>query len=167
MVTCNRNRFTCLFHIGCYIYTVLTLHISLFPVTALEALTGSATPSAPLRGLAAPARGQLWRSMTVASGQVAVRALCGDCFPLAQELHSSSSPWPLPFLEPGCSCDPTDLAALCCLCPRPGFSPQTCPPVTELLAEQGFCYQTSLQSCGTVPHVHDSTPACLAASLGS
>lgn len=172
MVISNRNRFNLFIpYWVLYLHCVLTLHINLLPVTAavtaLEALTRSVTPSAPPRGLAAPARGQLRQTVAVGPSQAAAGALCGGCFPFAQELHSSFSPWLWPFLELGCSCDPTDPAALYWLYPRPTFSPWTCPPVTELVAEPGFCRQTSLRYCGIVPLVHDGAPCCLAASLRS
>lgn len=124
-------------------------------------------PSCPSEGPGCPSRGQVQHDVAMGPGQTAIRALCRGCFPFAQELHSSFSPWPWPFLELGCSCDPTDPAALCWFYPRPAFSPWTCPSVTELVAEPGFCHQTSLQCCGTVPLVHDSAPSCLAVNLGS
>lgn len=92
----------------------------------------------------APARGHLSLNVAVGPGQAAARLLGGICFPFPKELHSSFSPWLWLFLELCCSYDPTDPAALSWLYPRPAFSPLTCLPVTELVAEPAACHQTLL-----------------------
>lgn len=82
----------------------------------------------------------------------------GGLLPSALELHLHFSPWPRPFLEPHCSCDPADPDALCWLHPRPALSPWICLPAIDLVAEPGFCHQTSFCYSGTALFIHRQCP---------
>lgn len=97
-------------------------------VTALKAQTGCASPS---KGPGCLAWGPLCHGVAMGtwSGccERTVWVAPGGLLPSAQELHLHFSPWPRPFLELHCSCDPSDPDALCWLHPRPVLSPWMAP----------------------------------------